>query len=44
MEVHAKRKVIKNQLKLKERKQRQKLPAEQRQQPQTIEDKQIANE
>jgi len=36
VEVHQKRKATKNQLKLKERKIRQKLPAEERQQPQSI--------
>ena len=36
VEVHYKRNVIKNQLKMKERKERQQLPAEQRQKPITI--------
>lgn len=35
---------MKNQIKMKERKKRQKLPSDQRQQPITIEDKQVANE
>ena len=35
---------MRNQLKLKERKIRQKLPQEERQQPQTIEDKQLAGD
>lgn len=44
VEVHYKRNVMKNQIQMKERKERQKLPAEQRQKPITIEDKQEGGE
>lgn len=40
VEVNYKRTVIKNQIKMKEKKERQKLPSEMRQKPITIEDKQ----
>ena len=40
VEVNYKRRAIKAQLQMKERKERKKLPADQRQQPITIEDKQ----
>lgn len=39
-EVHYKRNVMKNQIQMKERKERKKLPSELRQKPITIEDKQ----
>jgi hypothetical protein len=40
VEVHYKRNVLKNQIQMKERKERKKLPASERQKPITIEDKQ----
>ena len=44
IEVNIKRRAMINTLKLKERKQRQKLPQSEREQPQTIEDKQLAGD
>lgn len=44
VEVHYKRNIVKNMLKMKERKERKKLPACERQTPITIEDKQRGGE